>query len=719
MKKTTLKKISPLLFFLLLITSQLTYAQCIRPNAYLTVTSNNSGNVQNIGTCSYTSAEFNTINGLIVGGTYQFISRTGATYGAGTENFVTITDTSDNVIAFGTSPLTVNALTVTSVRLHHATDAACGGAAVCNNSQLQYLPTCGIPSGLSSSAFTTTSATISWTAPTTAPSDGYQYYYATTNTAPTAATTPSGSVGAGITTADLTSLSVGTQYYFWVRSNCGSETSAWSASATFATTCLSTTVPYTQDFEAITPPLLPTCTSAVNYGTGNIWSVTNNPGNGFTTNTLRYPYSFSAAADTWFFTQGIEMVAGTSYRISYNYGCNSTFYTERMKVAYGVSANASDMTNVLFDHTAINTAVLEFNQVDFTPTADGVYYFGFQAYSIANQFNIHLDNITIDFTPACSAPISLATSGLTFDSVTVNWAAVATATNYEYVLDTVATDPTGAGTSIATNTFSSTTLSPSTTYYFHVRTDCSGTFSTWSTISFTTPATPPANDDCLNAVALTIDDSFCDGVNNNGTNVAATDSGVSNPSCFNYGLNDVWFSVVIPADVATIDVSTDFTGGTNVDTEIELYSGACGALVEVACDQDSGTTILSNGSSYNSVITDAAVTGGQTYYVRVAGYSPTTVGTFCLKVSTNTLSNDSFDASKFKFYPNPVKDVLNLSYTENITKVQVINLLGQEVKAVSINATQSQVDMSNLPKGTYLVKVTAADEVKTIKVIKQ
>jgi hypothetical protein len=63
--------------------------------------------------------------------------------------------------------------------------------------------------------------------------------------------------------------------------------------------------------------------------------------------------------------------------------------------------------------------------------------------------------------------------------------------------------------------------------------------------------------------------------------------------------------------------------------------------------------------------------------------------------------------------------VLNLSYTENITKVQVINLLGQEVRTNSMDATLAQVDMSNLPSGTYLVKVTANDKVKTIKVIKQ
>jgi len=232
-------------------------------------------------------------------------------------------------------------------------------------------------------------------------------------------------------------------------------------------------------------------------------------------------------------------------------------------------------------------------------------------------------------------------------------------------------------------------------------------------------ACPPANDECVNAIVLTVDDSFCDGVNNNGTNIASTNSGVTNASCFNYGQNDVWFSFVALVGVATVDVSTDFTGGTLVDTEIALYSGACGTLTEVACDQDGGTTILSNGFSYNSLITNAAVTAGDTYYVRVSGYSSTAVGTFCLKVSTNTLSAESFDNVSFEAYPNPVKDVLNLSHSSEITSVKVINLLGQEVISRNVGSTSTQIDMSNLSAGAYIVNVTVDNIIKSIKVIKQ
>lgn len=236
-----------------------------------------------------------------------------------------------------------------------------------------------------------------------------------------------------------------------------------------------------------------------------------------------------------------------------------------------------------------------------------------------------------------------------------------------------------------------------------------------------TPPPAPANDECAAAIALVVDDTFCNGTNTNGTNLGATDSGVAVPLCFAYGQNDVWYSFVAPADAATVDVSTDFLGGTLQDTEVALYSGTCGALTEVDCDNDGGVVVQPNGFSWNSLITDAAVIAGQTYYVRVSGYSEDEVGSFCLRVSRNQLlSNEDFDSSNFTYYPNPVKNILNLSYSQEISSVEVYNLLGQRMSTNTIGANLGQVDMTGLPSGAYLVKVvTAENQSKTIRVIKE
>ncbi|MEO8517460.1 MAG: LamG-like jellyroll fold domain-containing protein [Flavobacterium sp.] len=83
------------------------------------------------------------------------------------------------------------------------------------------------------------------------------------------------------------------------------------------------------------------------------------------------------------------------------------------------------------------------------------------------------------------------------------------------------------------------------------------------------------------------------------------------------------------------------------------------------------------------------------------------------------LSAVSFDDVDFKYYPNPVLDVLNLNAAAEISKVQIINLLGQEVISKSLNAKQGQIDVQFLAPGTYLVRVTSEDKVKIVKIIKQ
>ncbi|MFD2601426.1 Ig-like domain-containing protein [Flavobacterium suzhouense] len=76
-------------------------------------------------------------------------------------------------------------------------------------------------------ASTTDGAVINWTAPASAPSSGYEYYTSASATPPTASTTPTGSVAAGVTTKTLTGFAIGSSYYFWIRSNCGATKGFW------------------------------------------------------------------------------------------------------------------------------------------------------------------------------------------------------------------------------------------------------------------------------------------------------------------------------------------------------------------------------------------------------------------------------------------------------------------------------------------------------------
>lgn len=77
------------------------------------------------------------------------------------------------------------------------------------------------------------------------------------------------------------------------------------------------------------------------------------------------------------------------------------------------------------------------------------------------------------------------------------------------------------------------------------------------------------------------------------------------------------------------------------------------------------------------------------------------------------------ESSVLSYYPNPVKDVLNLSYDVKINKILVTSMLGQVFIDKGVDSNNLQVDMTSFSAGNYIVKVTSDDKVKIIKVIKQ
>ena len=135
-------------------------------------------------------------------------------------------------------------------------------------------------------------------------------------------------------------------------------------------------------------------------------------------------------------------------------------------------------------------------------------------------------------------------------------------------------------------------------------------------------------------------------------------------------------------------------------------------MTQIGCDDDGG-----NGAF--SLVSLTGRTPGEVLYVSVWEYGGGTFGTFQVSAYDASLSSGSFDNANFVAYPNPVKDIFNISYSSEISSVRIINLLGQEVISTEVNATSTQIDMSQLSSGAYIVNVTVGDTIKTIKVVKQ
>ncbi|MBL1219346.1 fibronectin type III domain-containing protein [Chryseobacterium sp. L7] len=164
-------------------------------------------------------------------------------YYNGTENLVVLVET--NYGGTGTGSTAGNSYTYSNAASQHMyieddNSAPTGTGTVNSNRPNVRLtfgppPTCIPPSGVASGTVTPTSAVINWVAPSPAPAAGYDIYYSTSPTAPTAATTPSQTVTTG-TTVTLSPLVANTTYYVWVRSRCSAtDQSTWSGPVTVLT----------------------------------------------------------------------------------------------------------------------------------------------------------------------------------------------------------------------------------------------------------------------------------------------------------------------------------------------------------------------------------------------------------------------------------------------------------------------------------------------------
>lgn len=199
----------------------------------------------------------------------------------------------------------------------------------------------------------------------------------------------------------LTALQGDTTYKAWIRSVCAAPfgNGSWSSAVTFTTKCQPTTVPYLEDFETSTEPELPNCSSSFNAGViDNNWATRNNPAPGFSNQALYYGGGYDAVSDAWFFSRGLNLLANTSYTLSYDYSNIGYNTTEAFKVMYGTTADVTSMSTLVANHPQVTGETFQTALSTFTVPVDGTYFIGFNVYSMAIQGSLVIDNIAVDTT---------------------------------------------------------------------------------------------------------------------------------------------------------------------------------------------------------------------------------------------------------------------------------------------------------------------------------
>jgi hypothetical protein len=135
-----------------------------------------------------------------------------------------------------------------------------------------------------------------------------------------------------------------------------------------------------------------------------------------------------------------------------------------------------------------------------------------------------------------------------------------------------------------------------------------------------------------------------------------------------------------------------------------------------------GTNVVWYATSANAAagvnpLPNSTLLANTTYYATqtIGGCTSAT----SLAVTITTLANQDFDMTQFSYYPNPVINLLNISYSQDMTSVKVFNMVGQQLMSKEINASTTQIDMSRYANGAYFIQVTTENAMKTVRVIKK
>lgn len=149
-----------------------------------------------------------------------------------------------------------------------------------------------------------------------------------------------------------------------------------------------------------------------------------------------------------------------------------------------------------------------------------------------------------------------------------------------------------------------------------------------------------------------------------------------------------------------------------LDTQVVLEPGTY--WMEMTSDAEGWETttasaigsalVFSNDSTSGAWVVDG--TGAELVYEIVA--------------TCETLGVSDMDSFDFAYYPNPVKNELNISSQKSVKSVMVYNLAGQQVSTQKMNQTNGTVNTASLAPGVYIFKaLLEGGQVETFKVIKK
>ncbi|HNS12786.1 MAG TPA: GEVED domain-containing protein, partial [Bacteroidia bacterium] len=437
---------------------------------------------------------------------------------------------------------------------------------------------------------------------------------------------------------------------------------------------------YSEGFEAG----LPSGWTVLQGGTGNLWTITTSPsgsahgGSGV----AQYLYNSTEDANTWLITDAFNLVAGATYTIEF-WERTSGSFPEQLKLTVGTAQTIAAQTTTLLDLGSHTASSYTLRSTTFAPSSTGTYYFGWHAYSLADEYYINIDDISI--TGSLSIPASFA------------W-----------------TSTPGGFTSAAMDTLDH----PSSTL----------TYTVTATNSFGCTASATTSSVYVNdlGVSGTPTDATCYGVSD-GSIVA---SGSGGTPAYEYSLDgSIWQSSATFSGLASgtytlyikdTQPCTTSVGGIVVGSPAQLVVSASTGYSGFACDGDDVTLTATSGfvsydwtgpNSYSdnvnpSVITGAGLVANGTYTVTVSDGSCSETATTdvtlnpvgTITVSLASGANPSCDGTPITFTATPA-NAPSPTYEFFLNTVSVQNSSSDTYTYTPVDGDQLYVVLSQVTSG--------------------
>lgn len=506
---------------------------------------------------------------------------------------------------------------------------------------------------------------------------------------------------------------------------------------------------FSENFDSGT--MLPAGWKVINGGDSNGFLITEGaPGTALSQpNAAQINFS-STAHDDYLITTPITVTAGVSDRLLYFAKSQDAEYLENYEVKLSTTtATADAFTTVLTPSAGAPSEWTPFS-INLTPYIGQTIYIAFHATS-ADKFRLLFDDVRNDTPPTITAgcPITLSkpennATEVDFSNAIFDWSASSSGGKVDYYELYLGTNP-NAVTKIGVYTNPTallTNLLSNTTYYWKViAKNAAGesvgclvnTFKTKidPILPYCGPLTYSNGVEPITSVEFggminASSDEFTSLPHEVFTDKIAT---VKQGSSFDIKLQGNTDGDYTSRFMVFIDWNQDgdfldegetyfnsgnpliITNSTGVDGKVALGS------ISIPENALLGNTRMRIKKNFSTVAySNPCFSSGTLALGSTAGYGQ--AEDYTVNVLPKTLATSSTNKSQLAVYPNPMREVLKInSADKKVNEVTFYSMDGKLVKKEKENL--SNINVENLPKGVYIVKVKTSDSEKSFKVIKE